>query len=92
MLTIPRVWKLTRAGGIDSNPTTILQRAAAFDSRAIGGVDFIVVIDDRHGRVSSSQVDFKVRRSRSITFPALPLEASEWIRWPPGRVISSRRL
>lgn len=37
ILTIPRVWKLTRAGEIDTNPTTILQRAATFVSTAPAG-------------------------------------------------------
>jgi hypothetical protein len=29
-LTIPRVWKLTRAGSIEINPTTVIQRASTF--------------------------------------------------------------
>jgi hypothetical protein len=37
ILTIPRVWKLTRAGAIGSKPTTILQGTATFVSTAPAG-------------------------------------------------------
>lgn len=37
VLTIPRVWRLTRAGEIDANATTIQQRAATFTSATPDG-------------------------------------------------------
>jgi hypothetical protein len=36
-LTAPQVWKLTRAGSIAPNPTTVIQRASAFTAAAPDG-------------------------------------------------------
>lgn len=48
VLTMPRVWRLIRAGQVDPNPTTVVQRAGTFAASTPDGT-ILVTRRDRDG-------------------------------------------